>query len=1088
MNEKRAAWRQSMTALAQAAAEEGPGPLEGLNAEALAIGVRVALQCGFVDDLDWMASAPAAAALYELASALPLGAEQRELGRRVLARIVSADAETFVTIARRMALGTGKGLASQAMRARVALVTELPLSLGVNDGPLALAIASRRDLAREWIAVPSMGSLPSRRLAARLIERAAWEAARRASHGDDYSLRVFRSDAVSQAWERLLADRESLVWRHVAVARGLLAPWMTGYAEIIEKSFAPDLSPTEWRRAAASLAANVAVAPDAPIGILRRVLTQGFLDRDAGAASAFLWGAPRAVQAEEAASKEFLDLVMDRAKPDIGEAVFDLRMDVGGSALADHLAKRALDLLARRSHASGDEGAEALANEVMRDLGGRPKGDEPVRDHIARALEEFVRHGAKEAHARARQALTVAQNSLETLETVNVEDEDSDQAKGSVARRTSLAVLRDLDMSLVEREVLGPLMQLGGGTEGARTSEEALDTIRDRLAEWILRREEKPLPPKIAAAVPHVTLPLRRLRSLLHLADSDVGDADQDAKRAARLRSRALRITRALLNRFEVGRASTLRRTIVAGLARGLDAMVRVGLCDVVDALLVCARTVADPKELETLGEASMDPDLVKALQSYARFAAAVTGEIDIEKARAAFETLASDVDADSSGHAQALRAVLVRVGAALIALSTATSLRALAGQGGEPEAVANLENALSGLAQLAIGARGRLDPERARAIAPQGTGRQLSVALSRVLSGTVPKLDEHVVSASLDAMLAGVPKSIALLVSTVVWRLAELPLVGPEALEQGSSRAPEALPSWLPPRRTLGGFYVARSLSAGALGSVFVATRLDDKGDPNAEKLALKVPEYSASAARSLSEAEFLKMFREEAGALIALPHHPNLARFVTFDAGSKPKPILVMELVEGVTLERLVQSRGLNAARAASLLDDVLKGLEAMHAVGVGHLDIKPSNVVIRKGEQAVLVDFGLAGRHLRPGCATGPYGAPEVWGAVEGKEPSKADIYAFGCVAYETLTGRTLFDGDSEMALVAKHVAHDGLPAPIKALADRKVVPGLAELLQKTLRRNPNARPTASEVRKELARLAPALAKAKWPVDAA
>jgi serine/threonine protein kinase len=228
--------------------------------------------------------------------------------------------------------------------------------------------------------------------------------------------------------------------------------------------------------------------------------------------------------------------------------------------------------------------------------------------------------------------------------------------------------------------------------------------------------------------------------------------------------------------------------------------------------------------------------------------------------------------------------------------------------------------------------------------------------------------------------------------------------------------------------------------------------------------------------------------MFREEAGALIALPHHPNLARFVTFDAGSKPKPILVMELVEGVTLERLVQSRGLNAARAVSLLDDVLKGLEAMHAVGVGHLDIKPSNVVIRKGEQAVLVDFGLAGRHLRPGCATGPYGAPEVWGAVEGKEPSKADVYAFGCVAYETLTGRTLFDGDSEMALVAKHVAHDGLPGPIKALADRKVVPGLAELLQKTLRRNPNARPTASEVRKELARLAPALAKAKWPVDAA
>jgi len=243
--DKRASWRQSMAALARATTEEGPGPLEGLHPELLVQGVRAALHAGLVDDLDWLAPAAAGAALFELASALPLGPEQRELGRRVLARLMAADAETFVAIARRMAMSSPKGLGSAAVRARVALVVELPIGLGVSDGPLALAIAARREGAREWIGEASTGSLPSRRLAARLIERAALEAARRASRGDEHSLRVFRSDSVAPAWRRLLADRESLVWRHVAVARGLLAPWEASQARAIEEALAPNLSPTE---------------------------------------------------------------------------------------------------------------------------------------------------------------------------------------------------------------------------------------------------------------------------------------------------------------------------------------------------------------------------------------------------------------------------------------------------------------------------------------------------------------------------------------------------------------------------------------------------------------------------------------------------------------------------------------------------------------------------------------------------------------------------------------------------------------------------------------------------------------------------
>src|SRR5581483_11910939 len=127
--ERKASWRQSMAALARASTEDGPGPLEGLHTETLLLGVRAALAAGLADDLDWLAPAAAGAALYELAAALPVGPEQRELGRRVLARLMAADAATFVAIAWRMALGAGKGLGSAPVRARVALVTELPISL-----------------------------------------------------------------------------------------------------------------------------------------------------------------------------------------------------------------------------------------------------------------------------------------------------------------------------------------------------------------------------------------------------------------------------------------------------------------------------------------------------------------------------------------------------------------------------------------------------------------------------------------------------------------------------------------------------------------------------------------------------------------------------------------------------------------------------------------------------------------------------------------------------------------------------------------------------------------------------------------------
>jgi serine/threonine protein kinase len=154
----------------------------------------------------------------------------------------------------------------------------------------------------------------------------------------------------------------------------------------------------------------------------------------------------------------------------------------------------------------------------------------------------------------------------------------------------------------------------------------------------------------------------------------------------------------------------------------------------------------------------------------------------------------------------------------------------------------------------------------------------------------------------------------------------------------------------------------------------------------------------------------------------------------------------------------------------------------------VGVGHLDIKPSNVVLLRGDEAVLVDFGLAGRKIRPGCTTGPYGAPEVWGAVAAgakPTPMMADVYAFGCLAYEILTGKVLFEATSEMAQIALHLAHDGMPAPLRRLKQKPGLDPVVELLFSTLRQDPRARPTVARLRVQLRTVARDLARQTWPL---
>ena len=356
------------------------------------------------------------------------------------------------------------------------------------------------------------------------------------------------------------------------------------------------------------------------------------------------------------------------------------------------------------------------------------------------------------------------------------------------------------------------------------------------------------------------------------------------------------------------------------------------------------------------------------------------------------------------------------------------------------------------------------------------------------VRSGVPPNAQQFAMS--IKELVADLPMALASAVSRVLERVTTLPVAVPSdvfALPLEKRRT--ALPDWLLPQKTIGAFYVVRALGGGGASSVFMARRIEERKNVKAQGFALKVPAYDPTTARSLSEQEFLQLFREEAGALLSLPQHVNLARFVTFDLAARPKPILVMELIGGLGLDRLIRSRSLTNQQAFRILDGILGGVEAMHGASIGHLDLKPSNVILRDGETPVLVDFGLSGRKLRPGCGTLDYCSPEVLGTVPADyatSPLPADIYAFACMAYETLTGEILFEAEDETTILSLHVMHDGWPDRLALFAQIPEYRDLAMVLAACLRQDPRKRPTVRQARSALAKAGKTLLDRPWPLS--
>jgi hypothetical protein len=1099
--EVRALWRRGLATLAALASEHHPVPLEGFNSSALLSAVRIALSRGYVDDLGWLSRSAAAVALFELASALPRSDEKRELGRRVLGALHQSDAQTFVALATALALGSSSALRGATVRARVTLCLDLPLGLGIRTDALALALISRRDSEQAWLGRPSTGSLPSRRLAARILERAAREAARRHAAGDDTGVRVFQLRTVRASFDRLLADRESLVWRHAAAARGLLSGAIPAWAEAIEAGLAPELSPTEWRRAATSLSARIAVAPEATMARCQRLLDSELVVADRGLIAALIHGLPCAADTEREAAETLLDAVIDFADLDAVEALADLRRERLGSDFgAAAVAKARLRL--RRASPGTDLGRGALREALLHELAPvEERGEPSLHDHLASALEHFA--GGGDATADTERALEAAHLALARLEQVDRERGGAEREHDGLVYRQAFMAVRELDRGLLETSTLGELLMLYAA--GSRAMAERLV---ERLARWLLARETPPLTAgDIERVNRDITWRMRRLRALLHLVDIDhlYSEAQRDELHEWRLRA-----VNVLLARAGQDVPSPLRRALCATLARACDAVMREELCEISDVLVATTSTLSSENDLEVLAEASMDPVFKETMRAYvdAMRQVRVAHEDEAHEPALCLEalrTVVAAVPAAMSPRVEALRNALAQIARALEGLHAAGSLSEIVADG----AMAALIAGATRMARLVVGASRHLGYGAGAADSALSSAlRGLETELEHAARGDRANLSSALADAA-RAMRAELAPLVADVAALVFARLARLPATAPRAERVVRARparvtsvaeppAPLPLAPWLPPDRILGGFYILRAVDRGAVGSVFVACRVEERHAERPVLFALKVPEYGGDAALTLSEAEFMHLFREEAQALMSLPAHPNLARFITFDAGARPKPILVMELVEGPTLERLLDREEMSVAEMLVVLDGVAAGLGAMHRVGIAHLDVKPSNIILRAragveptsetpGTLPVLVDFGLAGRRIRPGCATVYYGAPEVWAQTPQLDlaPMPTDVYAFVCMAFEMLTGELLFDGDTAVAIVAGHMEHDGLPPRLAQYMRVPHLRRLMELFSQALHPDPDERAAIDLVRRGLAELTPALARQSWPL---
>ena len=252
--------------------------------------------------------------------------------------------------------------------------------------------------------------------------------------------------------------------------------------------------------------------------------------------------------------------------------------------------------------------------------------------------------------------------------------------------------------------------------------------------------------------------------------------------------------------------------------------------------------------------------------------------------------------------------------------------------------------------------------------------------------------------------------------------------------------------------------YQLDRSLGNGGMGEVFEATDLTLHRNVAVKLLSPSLVQEEPARARFLREARAL--------AQVNSPHV-----VAVYDAGEDDeRPYLVMELVEGTTLEHEFERAGrLEPARAVAIAKDIASGLASAHEQGIVHRDVKPSNVFLTSSDAAKIGDFGIA-RLERPDATltlTGqtfgspPYVSPEQ--ATGGTVDARADLYSLGCVLFQMLVGRRPFSGDDPVSLVYQHV--HSTPPRVDSLQPEVPV-ALGDLVAGLMAKDPDDRPDSAE----------------------